>query len=88
MKTKKIRLEDVKEFKGETIKVFKSDFEIFEFADGFYGISIKGLRGDYVFGGDSAWQDSYDKQLMKNILKNWDGTLIYQGNQYGYRINL
>lgn len=89
MKTSKIRIENTKDFKGQSIKVYKSDFEIYEFISGYFGICLKGRFGDNcVFAGDSAWKDSYNKYLMKKILKNWDGTLVYSGEEYGYKIEL
>lgn len=89
MKTKKIRIENTKDFKGQIIKVFKSDFEIYSFIGGYFGICLKGgFGGNCVFAGDSAWEDSYDKDLMTDILNNWDGILVYSGEQYGYRIEM
>lgn len=89
MKTIKIRIENTKDFKGQTIKVFKSAFEIYSFINGYFGICLKGgCGGNIIFAGDSAWEDSYDKDLMKNILNQWDGTLVYSGEKYGYKIEL
>lgn len=89
MKASKIRIENTKDFKGQTIKVYKSDFEIYEFISGYFGICLKGgCGGNCVFAGDSAWEDSYNKDLMKDVLQNWDGTLVYSGEKYGYKIEL
>lgn len=89
MKATKIRIENTKDFKGQTIKVFKSDFEIYDFISGYFGICLKGqVGGGCVFAGDSAWEDSYNKDLMKDIYNQWDGTLVYSGEQYGYKIEL
>ena len=89
MKTSKIRIENTQDVKGETIRVFKSDFEIYQHLSDYYSIALKGgCGGNIVFGGDSAWEDCYDKDLMKNVFQQWDGTLKYQGEKYGYRIEL
>ena len=89
IKMKKIRIENTKDFKGETIKVFKSDFKIHQFIMGYFGICLKnGSGGNCIFAGDSAWEDSYNKDLIKDIFKNWDGTLVYAGEKYGYKIEL
>jgi hypothetical protein len=89
MKTTKIRIENTKDFKGQTINVFKSNFEIYDFIGGYFGICLKGSFGsNCVFAGDSAWEDSYDKNLIKDIFNQWDGTLVYSGEEYGYKIEL
>lgn len=89
MKTSKIRIQNTKDFKGDTIRVFKSDFEIYQHLNNYYSIALKGSYGGHtVAGGDSASEDCYDKNLMKNIYQQWDGTLKYQGEKYGYRIEL
>lgn len=85
MDTKKIRLENTNEYLGsDVIKVFKSDFEIHESLSGYYGIGLKnGCSGHgIVFGWDSGWEDSYDKELMKNIYQAWDGNLYWEEDRY------
>lgn len=70
------------------IKVDKSNYEIFEFASGYFGIcEIRKHGGNCVHGGDSANEDDYSKEYMEGILKEWDGTLHYQGDKYGYTIS-
>ena len=87
--TKKVRIENTQDNIGNSIKVFKSDFEVYEFLSGYFGICLKGgCGGNVVWGGDSAWEDCYDKQLVKDILAQWDGVLVYQGEEYGYRIEM
>jgi len=84
---KKIRIENTQDFVGEKIRVFKSDFEIYEHFSGYYSISLKDSHGgNNVWGGDSAWEDCYDKKLAQAIFSEWDGTLYYDSN-YGYGIN-
>lgn len=88
---KKIRIENTKEFNGETIKVFKSDFEIYKHelsSDPYYSISLKnGHGGNNIWGGDSACEDHYSEELAKDIFSQWDGILYYTGDKYGYSIN-
>lgn len=92
MKTqvKKIRIENTRDFKGDTIQVFKCDFEIYKHqlsSKPYYSISLKDSHGgNNVWGGDSAWEDCYSKQLVTHVLAEWDGTLYYTGDKYGYRI--
>jgi hypothetical protein len=52
-------------FIENTIKVFKIDYEIYEFTNGYYGICLKNSFGkNPIFAGDSAWEDSYDKKII------------------------
>ena len=95
METKKTRILNTKDFNGDYIYVFKSDFEIYKYISGYYGICLKDKSRAYndslgkncVFGGDSAWEDCYNKELITDIFKNWDGKLHYS-NVYGYVIEL
>lgn len=88
---KKIRIENTQDNIGSEIRVFKNDFEIYKHELGsqpYYSISLKNsYGGNNVWGGDSASEDSYSLQLAKHILSQWDGTLHYTGEQYGYAIN-
>lgn len=82
-------LEAIREnkFIGEVIKVNPSDFEIYQHANEFY--SVKTITGwGEIFAGDSANEDDYDRGLIECILSNWDGTLHWEGERYGYRIPL
>ena len=90
MKTSKIRIENTQDFKGETIRVFKSDFEIYQHIDNYYSIRLSNspFGSNVVFGGDAGWDDCYDKQVINSIFQQWDGTLKYQGEKYGYRIEM
>lgn len=86
-KLKKIRIESIDEYKGEVIKVYKNDFEIIESLSitPYYGIALKSANvtgGEVVFGWDSGWEDSYDKELMKTIYHNWDGYLYWEEDRY------
>jgi hypothetical protein len=68
------------------IKVDKSDYEVFEFSSGYYGICEKNGAGrGCVSGGDSANEDDYNRGYIENIFNEWDGTLHYS-NMYGYQI--
>ena len=71
----------------ETITVDPSEYEVFCFISGYFGICKKGSHGgECVHGGDSANRDDYNKELMKQFLDDWDGKLYYSGDRYGYRI--
>lgn len=89
-KIKKIRIENIADFVGEEIKVFKKDFEIYRHdlnSEPYFSISKKNSNGgNNVWGGDSAWEDCYDFNLAKDIFNQWDGTLYYTGCEYGYSI--
>lgn len=87
--TKKVRIENTQDNIGSSINVFKLDFEVYEFLNGYFGICLKGGCGsNVVWGGDSACKDCYDKKLVKDILSQWDGVLVYQGEKYGYKIEM
>jgi hypothetical protein len=87
LKLRKIRLEDTTTYRGDVIKVFKNDFQIFDYSSGYYSICLKGnYGGDVVWGGDSACEDHYNKDLIKDIYNQWDGTLVYESGSY--RINI
>lgn len=49
----------------------KTIFEIFEHNSGYYSIvlSVDKVARFPLFGGDSAWEDCYDLELMNDILK-------------------
>jgi hypothetical protein len=73
----------------KTIKVNTANYEVYEFISGYYGIcEIGSVGGNCVFAGDSAWEDSYNKELIEDIFGQWDGTLHYTGEKYGYKIEL
>lgn len=69
----------------KTIKVNKADYEVHEYISGYFGISKLGNHGGQpVWGGDSAWDDCYDKDLANNIYTEWGGILTHCGNnKYG-----
>lgn len=70
------------------IKVNPADYEVFSFTSGYFGICEKGKHGgNCIHGGDSANEDDYFEGYMKEVLENWDGTLYYTGDRYGYQIN-
>jgi len=60
-----------------TTTVDKSQYQVFPFMGGYYGILPIGSYGDgCVFGGDSADEDSYDIELVESVFDAWDGTLV------------
>lgn len=87
---KAIKLNNTQDFVGNEIKVLKKDFEIYKHelsSEPYYSISLKNSQGgNNVYGGDSACEDHYSKSLMKDIFSQWDGTLKYTGDLYGYQI--
>lgn len=68
-----------------TIKINKSEYEVFEYMGGYYGICKIGSYGaSPVLGGDSANTDDYNEDYMNDVFDQWDGTLTNCGNdQYG-----
>lgn len=69
------------------ITVTPSDYEVYRFMAGYFGICKKGTHGgDCIHGGDSANEDDYNEALISEVFTNWDGTLHYTGGKYGYRI--
>jgi len=84
----KISIENTQDFVGEQIEVFKDEFEIHKHTGDYYSISLKHSHGDNnIWGGDSAWSDCYDYELVKSIFDSWDGTLYYRcGRNSSYHI--
>ena len=81
--TKKVRITDIEEYQGDVIRVFKNDFEVYQFLSGYYGICLKnGFGSGVVFAGDSAWEDSYDKELVDSVYSSWNGELVWNGDKY------
>ena len=76
------------------IQVNKTDYEIFKFNGGHFGITKIGtFGGELVFGGDSANEDDHDEEYFQDVYDNWDGVLHLQpSNRYGdeneYRIEV
>lgn len=70
----------------KTTKVNKEDFHVHQFISGYYGICDDG--GDCVFGGDPANEDDYNEDYIKSVFQQWNGTLTYTGDKYGYRIEV
>jgi hypothetical protein len=71
----------------ETIKkVNKKDFQVHQFIGGYYGICES--SGSCVFGGDPANEDDYCGEYIAEVYDQWDGTLTYTGDKYGYIIEL
>lgn len=71
---------------ANTKKVNKSDFEVFSFIEGYYGI-INTKTAAIVFGGDSANEDDYNKEFIESVFAAWNGELVSYGNDV-YRIEL
>ena len=67
----------------ETTKVNKSDYEVYQFISGYFGICKAGHPGvDCIFGGDSANEDDYNEDYIRGVYDQWDGTLTRYGNNY------
>lgn len=64
-------------------QVKKTDYEIFAFFSGYYGI-INTKTREIVFGGDSANFDCYNMEFIKSVFKNWNGKLISYDNKRYY----
>lgn len=65
-----------KEIMKNQIKVNKSEYEVFEYMSGYYGIcSIGSMGGNPVFGGDSANEDDYNKDYIQGVYDEWDGNM-------------
>lgn len=71
-----------------TKKVNKKDYQVHRFISGYYGICEKSSGGGCVFGGDSANEDDYNEDYINEVYQQWDGTLTYTGDRYGYRIEM
>jgi len=51
----------------------KSNYEVFEFKGGYFGICEKNSFGKgCIFGGDSACEDHYNKDYIIEIFKKWE----------------
>ena len=62
-------------------KVNKSDFEVFAFITGYYGI-INSKSRVIVFGGDSANEDDYNKDFIESVFAKWNGELVSYDNEF------
>lgn len=74
-----------------TIKTFfsKDDFEIYDFANGYFGICEKNKHGgNCIYGGDSACEDHYNRSYIEDVFEEWTGELSWTGDLYGYQIEL
>lgn len=69
-------------------KVNKKDYHVHQFMGGYYGICEQSSGGGCVFGGDSANEDDYNEDYINEVYQQWNGTLTYTGDRYGYRIEL
>ena len=79
---------NTREFLGDVINVSKKDFEIYDYMGGYFGICISCSSGaNCVYGGDSACEDHYDKELIESIFNEWDGNLVWD-QKHGYQIEL
>ncbi len=69
------------------IKVEKTNYEVFEYSAGYFGISEIGKFGNNcIHGGDSANEDDYNKEYIEEVYSQWNGTL-YHSDNYGYKIS-
>lgn len=58
-------------------KVNKTDYEVYEFLGGQFGICLNGESGGgCIFGGDSACEDHYKRDYIQSVYDAWDGVLI------------
>ena len=79
---------DTREYLGDVITVSKKDFEIYDYIGGYFGVCLSCCFGaNCVYGGDSACEDHYDKELIESIYDGWNGTL-YWDQKHGYQIEL
>jgi hypothetical protein len=68
-------------------KVNKNDYEMYEFLSGYYGICKKHTYGGgCVFGGDPSCIDHYNEEFIESVFEQWDGSLVYTGETYGFQI--
>lgn len=68
-----------------TKKVNKSEYEIFEYSNGYFGISKIGTYGgEVIFAGDSANEDDYNRDYIEAIYEQWDGTLHQTSDWIGH----
>ena len=67
-------------------KVNKEDYHVHQFISGYYGICEQSSGGGCVYGGDSACEDHYNEDYINDVYEQWDGTLHYTGEKYGYKI--
>lgn len=51
----------------------KSDYWLYKFIGGYYGIVHWETR-ECIFGGDSANHDDYNEVYMSDVYNNWDGS--------------
>lgn len=74
-----------------SIKVDKSDYHVFQYSGGYYGITSSHHGGNNVHGGDSANEDDYNEEYMNDVFEQWDGELTHCGDdkygEDGYTIN-
>lgn len=62
------------------MKTKKSNYEVYEYLSGYYGICPKNnLGGNDIFGGDPACEDFYNEDFVKDVYNKWDGTLNEHG---------
>ena len=78
------QLEELTATQGDTVVVDKNDFEIYDHANGYYSVCSKNGH-TIVAGGDSANEDDYNFEYIKEIFDNWDGTLYFH-DKYGFKI--
>ena len=66
-----------------SIKVNKSEYEVYQYMGGYFGICRIGSNGGSpVFGGDSANEDDYNEEYIRGKFESWNGELHYSGNEY------
>ena len=60
-----------------TTQVNKANYEVFQFNGGHFAISEIGTYGGAdVYGGDSACEDHYNEEHIREVFEQWNGTLV------------
>jgi hypothetical protein len=67
------------------LNVNKNEYEVEKMIGGQYRI-FNHANNMCIYGGDSANDDFYNKELMDEIYDDWDGTLTYNGKDYKIEI--
>lgn len=71
----------------QEIKRNKLEFSVEKFIGGQFAI-VDNTNQNIVFGGDSANEDDYNEDYINEVFNQWDGTLTYVNDAYGFKIEL